>query len=152
MTFLRRLAGRTLVPRAAVAGGLILFAAAGWRAAMAAEQFPFDQELLLDAHYVGHAKRVPILNVSSDGSARIGLWCRTVHARVQISGAAMRIELGPLPQELPRYQVDGQCTPERMAADDDTLAVFAQVTGWSRRGDLVALTGAQTLRFQVSDH
>ncbi len=152
MTFSRLLAGRTLLSRSVIAAGLILLAAAGWRAAMAAERFPFDQDLLLDAAYVGHAERVPILNVSSDGSATIGLWCRAVRARVLLSGAAMRIEPGPLPQGLPRYQIDGQCTPRRMAADNDTLAVLAQVTGWRRRGDLVTLIGAQRLRFQLSDH
>jgi len=152
MTFVRLLAGRTPFSRGVIAAGLILLGAAGWRAATAAEYFPFDQDLLLDAAYVGHAKLVPILNVSSDGSATIGLWCRSVRARVQLQGRAMRIEPGPLPQGLPRYQTEGQCTPRRLAADSDTLAALIQVTGWRRRGDRVTLIGARPLRFQLSDH
>ena len=48
--------------------------------------------------------------------------------------------------------IDGQCSPERMQADNDTLAALMQVTDWSRRGDSVTLSGAQTLRFRVSNH
>ncbi|MEJ2626130.1 MAG: hypothetical protein P8Z80_16865 [Pseudolabrys sp.] len=152
MIFVRLLAGRTSFSRGVIAAGLILLGAAGWRAATAAERFPYDQDLLLQARYVGHAKLVPILNVSSDGSATIGLWCRSVRARVQLSGGTMRIEPGPLPQGLPRYQVDGQCTSRRMAADSDTLSALIQVTGWRRRSDRVTLTGPRPLRFQVSNH
>jgi len=152
MTFSRLLAGRTILSRSVMAAGLILLTAAGLRLAMAAERFPYDQDLLLNAARVGHAERVPILNVSADGRATIDLWCRTVWGRVQLSDTAIRIELGPLPQGLPRYQVDGQCTPRRMAADNDTLAALAQVSGWHRRGDRVTLSGPTTLRFRVSDH
>ncbi len=152
MTFSRLLAGRTLLSRSVIAGGLILLAAAGLRFAVAAERFPYDQDLLLNAAYVGHAKRVPILNISADGRATIDLWCRTVRGRVLLSNTAINIEPGPLPQGLPRYQVDGQCTPRRMAADNDTLAALAQVTGWRRRGDRITLSGPTTLRFRVSDH
>lgn len=152
MNFKRLLAGRSILSRSVIAAGLILLGAAGLRLGVAADRFPFDQDLLLSARYIGHAKRVPILNVSADGRATIDLWCRTVGGRVQLSDSAMQIEPGPLPVELPRYMVDGQCTPERMQADNDTLAALAQVTGWRRRGDTVMLTGAQTLRFRVSNH
>jgi heat shock protein HslJ len=152
MTFARLLAGRSLLSRSVMAAGLILLGAAGLRLSMAADHFPFDQDLLLNAAPMGRVKRVPILNVAVDGRATIDLWCRTVHGRVQLSDRAMQIEPGPLPVGLPQYMVDGQCTPERMQADNDTLAALAQVTGWYRRGDTVTLTGSQTLRFRVSDH
>lgn len=152
MTLLRLLAGSSLLSRSILAAGLILLGAAGLRLAMAADSFPFDQDLLLDARYIGQSQRVPILNVSADGRASIGLWCRTVAARVQLSAETIRIEPGPMPLDPPRYREDGQCTPRRMQADSDMLAVFAQATGWRRRGDTVTLTGAQTLRFSLSDH
>jgi len=152
MSFTRLLAGRSLLSRSVIAAGLILLAAAGLRVGVAADHFPYDRDLLLDAGRMGRVKRVPILNVAANGNATIDLWCRTVPGRVQLSEEGMRIEAGPLPLNLPRYMVSGQCTPERMQADSDTLAALAQVTGWRRRGDTVMLTGAQTLRFRVSNH
>ncbi len=119
---------------------------------VAADHFPFDRDLLLDAARLGRAKRMPILNVAADGRATIDLWCRTVQGRVLLSDVDIRIEPGPLPLSLPRYMSDGQCTPQRMQADSDTLAALAQVTGWRRRGDRVTLIGPQTLRFRASNH
>ena len=46
---LRLFAGRSILSRGVIAAGLILLGAAGLRLAMAAEPFPFDQDLLLDA-------------------------------------------------------------------------------------------------------
>ncbi len=152
MRLMRLLAGRSILSRSAIAAGLILLGVAGLRRGMAADRFPFDRDLLLDAGRLGRVKRVPILNVAADGRATIDLWCRTVGGRVQLSGSGMRIEPGPLPANLPRYMIDGQCSPERMQADNDTLAALMQVTGWSRRGDSVTLSGPQTLRFRVSNH
>jgi len=152
MSFTRLLAGRSLLSRSVLAAGLILLGAAGLRLSMAADSFPFDQELLLNAARIGRVKRVPVLNVAADGRAIIDLWCRTVRGRVQLSDSSMHIEPGPLSQGLPQYMVDGQCTPERMQADNDTLVALAQVTGWQRRGGTVILTGPQTLRFSISDH
>ncbi len=152
MTFTRLPAGRSLLSRSVIAAGLILLGAAGLRLSVAADRFPFDQDLLLEASRMGHAKRVPILNVATDGRATIDLWCRTVNGRVQLSDSTMRIEPGSLPQGLPQYMIDGQCTPQRMQADNDTLAALAQVTGWRRRGDRVTLSGSTMLRFRVSNH
>ena len=152
MNLKRLLAGRSLLSRSVIAAGLILLGAAGLRLAAAADHFPYDRDLLLDAGRMGRVKRVPIINVAADGRATIDLWCRTVQGRVQLSDSGIRIEPGPLPLGLPRYMVEGQCTPERMQADNDTLVALAQVTGWRRRGDTVMLTGTQMLRFRVSDH
>jgi len=152
MILTRLLAGRSLLSRSVIAAGLILLGAAGLRLAVAADHFPYDRDLLLDAGHMGRVKRVPILNVAADGRATIDLWCRTVHGRVQLSDSGMRIEPGPLPEALPRYMVDGQCTPQRVQADNDTIVALAQVTGWRRRGDSVMLLGPQILRFHVSNH
>jgi hypothetical protein len=120
--------------------------------AMAASPFPFDQEMLLDAARLPPAKRVPVLTVAADGEATIDLWCKTVTARVTISGSAIHIESAPLPEALPQYMSDGQCTPERMQADVDTLAALAQVTSWRLKGDAVLFGGATPLRFVLSSH
>ena len=118
--------------------------------AVAAEPFPFGQELLLDAAPMRPGKRMPILTVEANGEARIDLWCRTVPARVEIADMAMKIEAAPLPEELPAMQGAGQCTPERMQADGDLLIALAQVTGWRREDDAIVLVGATPLRFRAA--
>jgi len=114
----------------------------------AAESFPFDRELMLDAAPMRPGKRMPILTVEADGNARIELWCRTVSAHVEIADASMKIEAGPLPEELPPMQSAGQCTPERMKADEEMLASIVQVTGWRREDDAIVLIGPATMKFR----
>src|SRR5262245_66690474 len=63
-----------------------------------ADQFPFDQELLLDAAPMRPGKRMPILVVETNGHANIDLWCKTVSARVDISGSIIKIEPDTLPE------------------------------------------------------
>ncbi len=156
MNFKRLLTGRPIVACAgsigavgALAGVLLL---ADVRAGYAADQFPFDRELLLDAAPMQPVKRVPILTVAPDGNATIDLWCRTVRASVQLSDSAIRVEPGPLPENLPQYMSAGQCTSQRMQADADMLAALAQVTAWRKQGRAVVLAGPTTLRFRPSDH
>ena len=149
MTALRlRPGGKTLIGALALA--LALAGVAG--AAPAAQPFPFDQMLRLDVRPMRPVKRVPILTVSRDGEATIGLWCKTLRGRVELSDSAIRIEPGPIPQALPRYMVDGQCSEARMQADLDTLTALIQVTGWRARGDALVLTGPKTFRFRVSSN
>jgi heat shock protein HslJ len=149
MNFARPGGGRGLAFVPVMAAIMIVLRSA---AGMAAGSFPFDQEMLLDAAPMPPAKRVPVLTVAADGEATIDLWCRTVTARVTISGSAIHIEPAPLPEALPQYMSDGQCTPERMQADADTLAALAQATSWRLNGDAVLLNGAAPLRFVLSSH
>ena len=116
--------------------------------AKAAELFPFTQELLLDAEPMRPGKRMPILTVEANGDARIDLWCRTVPARVEITDMAMKIETAALPEELPAMQATGQCTPERIKADEEMLASIVQVTEWRRDGDAILLIGPATMKFR----
>jgi hypothetical protein len=146
MKLLRPTAGRHAFVCGALA--LTLFGLAG--AVRATQPFPFDQTLMLDVAPMRPIKRVPILTVAKNGEATIGLWCKTVRGRVDISDSAIRIEAGPLPDALPQYMIDGQCSDARMQADQETLAALAQVTGWSARGDAVLLIGPRTFRFRVS--
>src|SRR5262245_4697628 len=117
-------------------------------AAVAAEPFPFGRVLLLDAAPMRPGKRMPILTVEANGEARIDLWCRTVPARVEIADMAVKIEAGPLPEELPAMQGTGQCTPERIKADEEMLASIVQVTEWRQDGDTILLIGQATLKFR----
>jgi hypothetical protein len=135
--------------------GLVIVASvtALWSAVcLAGGSFPFDQEMLLDVAPMPPVKRVPVMTVAADGEATIDLWCKTVTAHVTVTGADIHIEPGPLPESLPRYMSDGQCTPERMQADADTLSALVQVTGWRLRGERVLFSGATPLRFVLSSH
>lgn len=140
---------RQRLVRGAVAAILFLLACG---AAVAADTFPFDRELLLDAAPMRPGKRMPVLSVEPDGNARIDLWCRTVSARVEISDTAIKIEAGPLPEDMPTMQSAGQCTPERVQADEEFLATLTQMTGWRRAGDGIILEGPKSLKFRASDH
>ncbi len=150
MIFIRLIAGRPAFVRGVLAVGAMMLCGTvpGW----AASNFPFDQDLLLDAAPMRPVKRVPILNVAPDGNATIDLWCRTVSGRVEVSDATIRIEPAPLPDALPDMMADGQCTPERMQADQDLLALISLMTGWQRNDDAVVLIGPKTLRFLISSH
>lgn len=116
--------------------------------AMAAEQFPFDQNLVLDAAPMRPGKRMPMLTVAENGDATIALWCKTVSARVELADAAVKIEPGPLPEALPDMMGNGQCTPQRMEADEALLAKLAQVAAWRAQGGAIVLEGPATLKFR----
>ena len=153
MQFRRSIAGRGLIVCAVLAG----FAWQGPLSAGAAGAFPFEQELVLDAAPMPPVKRMPVLTISENGRATVDLWCRTVVARVQIDGEAIKIETAPLPEALPQYMSAGQCSEARVAADNEMLSALAQVTEWRKRGDDVELTAAEgaslaPLRFRASSH
>jgi hypothetical protein len=135
--------------RGAVAAILVLLAPG---TGTAAEPFPFDQELLLDAAPMRPGKRMPLLTVEPNGNSKIDLWCRTVPARIEISEAAITIAAEPLPEGQPEMMSAGQCTAERMEADVTLLAALSQITGWRREADGIVLEGPRTLKFRASDH
>jgi heat shock protein HslJ len=138
-----------------IAGGRF-FACAAFAAAMIApaltqplEQFPFDQELLLETPPMRPGKRMPSLTVERNGNAVIDLWCKSVPAHVEFSDNGMKIETPALPDDLPQMQSNGQCTPPRMAADVALLEKFTQVTSWQREGNSVILAGPERLKFSA---
>ena len=140
---------RDILVRGVAAVALSLLACG---AAAPADQFPFDQEFLLDAAPMRPGKRMPILLIERTGNAKIDLWCKSVPARIDISDMTMKIEPGPLPEGLPEMLSAGQCTPERMQADQELLTVLTQVTGWQRQDEGIVLLGQSTLKFRPSDH
>ncbi len=119
---------------------------------IAAEAFPFDRELLLDAAPMRPGKRMPLLTIEPGGNAKIDLWCRSVPARIEISESAMKIEAGPLPEGQPDMMSAGQCTPERMQADEELLGALSQVAGWHWDSEDLVLEGPKPLRFRSNDH
>lgn len=149
MTSLCPAAGRVHMLRGAVTILLLLALSV---AGLAADAFPYDQELMLDAARMGRVKRVPMLVVSPNGDATVQLWCKDVPARVEIADNAMKIEPGPLPDALPAFMTDGQCSPERMQADADMLAALAQVSAWQSHDGRLVLSGPVSLRFFRSTH
>jgi hypothetical protein len=71
-----------------------------------------------------------------------------VTAHVELSDAGIKIEPAPLPESLPETMGKDQCTSERMQADQDLLAWFAQVTNWHSQGRALVLEGPKKLKFR----
>jgi heat shock protein HslJ len=120
--------------------------------AIAAGTFPFDQDMILDAPQMGRVKRMPMLIVEPNGNATIQLWCKDMTGHVDASADTIHIEAGPLPDAFPSMMIEGQCSPDRMQADADTLAALTQMTTWQHAGGRLVLSGPTTLRFLASDH
>ena len=104
--------------------------------------FPYDRDLVLEARAMRGSKRLPVLAIGADGRAQIDLWCKRGQGQAAIAGDTITIAIGAMNAE--------PCTPERAQADEDMIASLSQVTGWSRRGDVVTLTGATPLRFRLT--
>ena len=110
--------------------------------AVASEQtFPFDRELMLEATPMHGSKRVPIIEVDKNGAASIDLWCLRLHGQANVNEDTISIVPGPFEP--------AQCSPDRQSGDEKLLAALAQMTNWKRRGDVIELSGATTLRFRM---
>ena len=109
------------------------------RLAAAAETFPFDQELLMEARPMPGSKRVPMLDIRPDGAVLIDLWCNSVQGQLVVAANTVTVLTGS--------NTDRSCSPERLRRDDEMLAALEQVTTWRREGDAVVLIGPQSLRF-----
>jgi heat shock protein HslJ len=127
----------------AICAGLILSAIAGalpGKPVAAAEGFPFDEELLLDAKPMRGSKRVPTLEVGPGGAVMIDLWCNTVQGQIVVAADTITVMTGS--------KTNRSCAPERERGDEEMLSLLEQVTTWRREGDAVVLIGPQTLRFR----
>jgi heat shock protein HslJ len=105
------------------------------------EEFPFGRELLLDTRPMKGSKRIPGIEIDSDGMAAIDLWCNTMQGRAIVSADAITISTGE--------KTDRPCAPERAQADDDLAAALAQVTNWRWEGESLVMDGAKELRFRL---
>ncbi len=108
--------------------------------ARAQEDFPFEHELLLEAHPMKGSKRIPSLSVESDGTATVDLWCNSMQAQISVNGEAISISAGEKSNQ--------SCAPERQQADEDLAAALIAVTSWRWDGESLLLIGPKTLRFR----
>ena len=106
----------------------------------ASEPFPFGRELLLDTAPMRGSKRIPGLDIASNGAVTIDLWCNSVAGQMVVAGDTLTIIAGE-PSQRP-------CPPERARGDDDLLNALSQVTHWRNDGQFLVLTGARTLRYR----
>ncbi len=112
-----------------------------WPAIASESAFPFDRELMLDVTPMHGSKRVPILQIGENGAVSIDLWCASARAEANVGQGSISI--------VPGEVQPAQCAPERQSGDQNLLAALAQVTNWRRRGDVIELLGATTLRFRL---
>jgi heat shock protein HslJ len=111
-------------------------------AALAAEPaFPFGNELMLDGKPIRGTKRLPSLSIERDGTIAIDLWCGSLRGRADVGNGTIAIT--------PGERDNAQCAPDRIAGDDDLLDMLVRMTNWRRRGDVIELSGAATLRFRL---
>jgi heat shock protein HslJ len=125
----------------ALCAGLVLTAAASVLShrAPAAENFPFNEELLLDTRPMPGSKRIPVLDIRADGAVLIDLWCNSVQGQLVVVENTITVLTGP--------KTSRTCTPERERGDAEMLSALEQVTNWRREGDALVLVGPQSLRF-----
>jgi META domain len=112
--------------------------------AFAQAEFPYERELILDVKPLPGSKRVPMLEILPDGRAMIDLWCRSGEGRVEVTGDAIKITVGPLREEA--------CTPERARLDDDLASGLEAATTWQVDDDVLVLAGPTELRYRLSTH
>jgi hypothetical protein len=118
----------------------VLAIAAAIRPVRAGEPFPFGSELMLDTTPAPGSKRLPMIEIEDDGSAAIDLWCGSLRAQATVSDdGAIAITPGP--------RDNAQCTPDRVAGDDDLLDRIVHMTKWQWKGDVIELSGDVTMRF-----
>lgn len=132
------LAGRRLF-----AAAFVVFAALttlSGSVALAAAQFPYSEELMLDVRPMKGSKRVPMLDIRADGGVLIDLWCNSVEGQFVVADDTVTLLTGA--------KTERSCTDERERGDQDILSALEQVTSWRREGDSLILIGPQKLRFR----
>ena len=86
-------------------------------AAAVAENFPFNDELLLDTKPMRGSKRVPMLDIQPDGAVLIDLWCNSVQGQFVVAADTITVLTGP--------KTSRSCSPERERGDQEMLS------GWN---------------------
>jgi len=113
-------------------------------------EFPFDKVLNLDVAQMKPSKRKPSLTIAANGAAVIDLWCNSIEGKAEVSGEAITITPAALPDTPPAAISYGQCTPERLQADESLREALAQVSAWRRQGAALVLSGPAPMRFYPS--
>jgi heat shock protein HslJ len=122
---------------AASALQFVLYDSAG----AADQEFPYGREMMLDANPMRGSKKVPVLEIDSDGNAAIDMWCNSVTAQFVVAADTLTI--------LPGAKTARACSPDRERGDDELLSALAEVTNWRRSGDALELVGPKRLRFRL---
>jgi heat shock protein HslJ len=104
-------------------------------------EFPFDGELILDVRAMPGSKRIPNMDIGSDGKVVLEMWCNRADGQVVVAGDTITVMIGP--------PSDRACTPERAQADAELVDALNAVTNWRREGDFVSLIGPKPLRFRI---
>jgi hypothetical protein len=125
------------------AAGMLALAAAlsAAGAACADDEFPFGNEMTLDAPRQPGSKRIPTLDIGDNGEAVLELWCKSGKGQFSVAGNTVIFVAGPLE--------DRACPPARAQADDELVAALSEATNWTRRGDLISFIGTKPLRFRL---
>jgi hypothetical protein len=109
-----------------------------------AQNFPFDQEMLLEARPLPGSRRVPMMEVHPDGKASVDLWCHSAVAQLALNGNEVKFEFVSAKPE--------NCTPERVELDQKMAKDLSEVTHWRRKNDIVEFVGPTSFRFRISTH
>lgn len=110
-----------------------------------AQTFPYDQEMLLEVKALPGSRRVPMMEVRSDGQATVDLWCHSAVATTAVTGSEIKFDFVSAKPE--------NCTPERVELDQKMAKELLEVTSWRQQDDIVELIGpTATFRFRVSTH
>jgi hypothetical protein len=125
----------------ALAAAAIVLAAA---APASAQDFPYDQEMLLEAKPLPGSRRVPMMEVHPDGNATVDLWCHSAVAEIAVTGDGIKFNFVSAKPE--------NCTPERIELDQAMAKALLEVTNWRRDKDIVEFIGPTTFRFRLSTH
>jgi heat shock protein HslJ len=125
----------------AVAAALFVAAVSMPGQAQAQGDFPFNNELLLDANPMPGSKRIPNMDIAANGNIVLEMWCNRVEGQVVVAADTITVVTG---QATAR-----QCPPARERADADLLAALTEVTNWRRQGSTVTLVGPKSLRFRL---
>jgi heat shock protein HslJ len=103
--------------------------------------FPFESELIMDVSPMRGSRRIPNMDIRSNGAMALEMWCNRVDGQMVVAGDTITVLTGPTTSR--------QCPPERARADAELLAALQEVTNWRRQGNTVVLVGPKTLRFRV---
>ncbi len=87
------------------------------------------------------SKRVPIIEDRQERRGLDRVVVLRLHGQANVSDDSISIVPGPFEP--------AQCSPDRQSGDEKLLAALAQMTNWRRRGDVIELSGATTLRFRL---
>ena len=108
------------------------------------QEFPFDQEMLLEAKPLPGSRRVPMMEIHANGRGTVDLWCHSAVADIAVTGSGIKFTFVSAKPET--------CTPERIELDQAMAKALTEVTSWRRANDIVELIGPTTFRFRISTH